>query len=187
MVAAHDPSLARVSRHAIQSRRATAPYCHSLALLCRGHRHRFWRASGALRVVPNGVDTELFKPLPSVTRKPGQIIATASADAPLKGLPVLLHAFKRLVEAEPERQLVLIARPKAGGDTEALIERLGLFDHIRFVGDASHEEINRLYAESAVAVVPSLYEGFGLPAVEAMAAGFPPGVERWRCAGRGGR
>ena len=48
-----------------------------------------------------------------------------------------------------------------------------MFDHIRFVGDASHEEINRLYAESAVAVVPSLYEGFGLPAVEAMAAGIP--------------
>jgi len=41
------------------------------------------------------------------------------------------------------------------------------------VGDASHEDINRLYAESAVAVVPSLYEGFGLPAVEAMAAGVP--------------
>ena len=68
---------------------------------------------------------------------------------------------------------MLIARPKAGGDTEALIKRLGLIDHIRFVGDASHEEINHLYAESAVAVVPSLYEGFGLPAVEAMAAGIP--------------
>jgi glycosyltransferase involved in cell wall biosynthesis len=128
---------------------------------------------GALHVVPNGVDTELFKPLPSVPRKPGQIIATASADAPLKGLPVLLKAFKKLVEADPARRMVLIARPKAGGDTEALIKHLGLLDHIRFVGDASHEEINRLYAESAVAVVPSLYEGFGLPAVEAMAAGIP--------------
>ena len=128
---------------------------------------------GVLHVVPNGVDTELFKPLPSVPRKRGQIIATASADAPLKGLPVLLKAFKKLVEMDPTRQLLLIARPKAGGDTEALIRRLELVDHIRFVGDASHEEINRLYAESTVAVVPSLYEGFGLPAVEAMAAGIP--------------
>ena len=68
---------------------------------------------------------------------------------------------------------MLIARPKPGGDTEALIEQLGLRDRIRFVTDASHEQINRLYAESAVAVVPSLYEGFGLPAVEAMAAGIP--------------
>ena len=70
-------------------------------------------------------------------------------------------------------RLVLIARPKPGGDTEALIERLGLQDRIRCVANASHEDINRLYAESAVAVVPSLYEGFGLPAVEAMAAGIP--------------
>ena len=68
---------------------------------------------------------------------------------------------------------MLIARPKPGGDTEALIRQLDLADCIRFVGDASHEDINRLYAESAVAVVPSLYEGFGLPAVEAMAAGIP--------------
>lgn len=128
---------------------------------------------GVLHVVPNGVDTELFKPLPSVPRKQRQIIATASADAPLKGLPVLLKAFKKLVETDPARQLLLISRPKVGGDTEALIQRLGLVDHIRLVGDASHEEINRLYAESTVAVVPSLYEGFGLPAVEAMAAGIP--------------
>ena len=128
---------------------------------------------GVLHVVPNGVDTELFKPLSSVPRKRGQIIATASADAPLKGLPVLLKAFKKLVVTDPARQLLLIARPRAGGDTAALTTHLGLVDHVRFVGDASHEEINRLYAESAVAVVPSLYEGFGLPAVEAMAAGIP--------------
>ena len=54
-----------------------------------------------------------------------------------------------------------------------MISRLGLAERIRFVGDASHEDINRLYAQSAVAVVPSLYEGFGLPAIEAMAAGVP--------------
>ena len=126
-----------------------------------------------ISVVPNGVDTALFKPLPGVSRRPRQVIATASADAPLKGLAVLLRAFKNLVDADPSTELVLIARPKPGGDTEALIEQLGLRDRIRFVGDASHEQINRLYAESAVAVVPSLYEGFGLPAVEAMAAGIP--------------
>ena len=126
-----------------------------------------------ISVVPNGVDTALFKPLPGVSRRPRQVIATASADAPLKGLAVLLRAFKNLVDADPSTELVLIARPKPGGDTEALIEQLGLRDRIHFVGDASHEQINRLYAESAVAVVPSLYEGFGLPAVEAMAAGIP--------------
>ena len=126
-----------------------------------------------IRVVPNGVDTSLFRPLPQIRRDPQQIVATASADAPLKGLHVLLRAFKQLREERPEQKLVLIARPKPGGDTEALIRQLDLADHIRFVGDASHEDINRLYAESAVAIVPSLYEGFGLPAVEAMAAGIP--------------
>ena len=126
-----------------------------------------------INVVPNGVDTALFKPLPGVSRRPRQVIATASADAPLKGLAVLLRAFKNLVDADPSTELMLIAQPKPGGDTEALIEQLALRDRIRFVGDASHEQINRLYAESAVAVVPSLYEGFGLPAVEAMAAGIP--------------
>ena len=127
----------------------------------------------AIKVVPNGVDTGLLTPLADVQRRSGQLIATASADAPLKGLPVLLRAFKNLHAADTSRRLVLIARPKPGGDTEALISRLGLHDAIHFVGDASHEDINRLYAESAVAVVPSLYEGFGLPAVEAMAAGIP--------------
>lgn len=128
---------------------------------------------GAISIVPNGVDTTLFRPLPGVKRKPNQIIATASADAPLKGLSVLLYAFHELCESRSDLRLLLIARPRSGGETEALIHRLGLAGRIEFVSDASHEAINRLYAESAVAVVPSLYEGFGLPAVEAMAAGIP--------------
>ncbi|MEK9654384.1 MAG: glycosyltransferase family 4 protein [Halieaceae bacterium] len=127
----------------------------------------------AISIVPNGVDTTLFRPLPGVKRQPNQIIATASADAPLKGLSVLLHAFHELCESRSDLRLLLIARPRSGGETEALIHRLGLAGRIEFVSDASHEAINRLYAESAVAVVPSLYEGFGLPAVEAMAAGIP--------------
>jgi glycosyltransferase involved in cell wall biosynthesis len=127
----------------------------------------------AISIVPNGVDTTLFRPLPAVTRRANQLIATASADAPLKGLPVLLRAFHRLCESRSDLRLVLIARPRPGGETETLINALGLAERIEFVSDASHEDINCLYAESAVAVVPSLYEGFGLPAVEAMAAGIP--------------
>jgi glycosyltransferase involved in cell wall biosynthesis len=88
-------------------------------------------------------------------------------------LAVLLQAFKLLSADRPELQLMLIASPKPGGDTEALISQLQLGDRIHFVGGASHADIVRLYAESTVAVVPSLYEGFGLPAVEAMASGIP--------------
>ena len=65
----------------------------------------------AIKVVLNGVDTGLFTPLADVQRRPGQLIATASADAPLKGLPVLLRAFKNLHAADTSRRLVLIARP----------------------------------------------------------------------------
>ncbi|MDG2461385.1 MAG: glycosyltransferase family 4 protein [Luminiphilus sp.] len=126
-----------------------------------------------LKVIPNGVDTALFRPLPEVARQSNQIIATASADAPLKGLSTLLHAVGKLTQKRPELRLVLIARPKPGGDTERVIDALGLAERIQFVGGATHEEINQLYAESAAAVVPSLYEGFGLPAVEAMSAGIP--------------
>jgi len=86
---------------------------------------------------------------------------------------VLLQAFKLLSVDRPALQLVLIASPKPGGDTEALISQLQLGDRIHFVGGVSHADIVRLYAESTVAVVPSLYEGFGLPAVEAMASGIP--------------
>ena len=53
------------------------------------------------------------------------------------------------------------------------IERLGLSDAVTFVSGVSDERIVELYAEAAVAVVPSLYEGFSLPAVEAMACGVP--------------
>ena len=126
-----------------------------------------------IRVVPNGVDTSLFRPLPQIRRDPQQIVATASADAPLKGLHVLLRAFKQLREERPQQRLVLIARPKPGGDTEALIRQLDLADCIRFVGDASHDDINRLYAESAVAVVPS-----------SMRALVCPRLRRWRRASR---
>lgn len=128
---------------------------------------------GAIDIVPNGVDTDLFRPLPGVHRKPRQLIATASADAPLKGLPVLLHALKRLAQSFPDIELLLVAQAKPGGSTELLIRELGLSERIRFVGGATHEQIVQWYAQSALAVVPSLYEGFGLPAVEAMACGIP--------------
>jgi len=68
---------------------------------------------------------------------------------------------------------LLIGKPKPGGDTEKLIESLGLASRIQWLSGVDQSHMVKLYAESAVAVVPSLYEGFGLPAVEAMACGIP--------------
>jgi glycosyltransferase involved in cell wall biosynthesis len=126
-----------------------------------------------VQVLHNGVDAQLFSPQPEIARKPCQIMATASADTPTKGLHILLAAAAKLRASYPGLGLTLIGRPKPGGDTERLVRELGLEAQVRWIKDADHGAIVRLYAESALAVVPSLYEGFGLPAVEAMACGVP--------------
>ncbi|MFM8870137.1 MAG: glycosyltransferase family 4 protein [Actinomycetota bacterium] len=122
-----------------------------------------------MRLVPVGVDPDLFKPLPQVQRKPGQLITTASADVALKGLSYLLEALAKL-RSERTVRLTIIGKPKSGKSAD-LIDSLGLRDCIDFVSGVSDERIVELYAESELAVVPSLYEGFSLPAIEAMCTG----------------
>ncbi len=122
-----------------------------------------------MRLVPVGVDPDLFKPLPHVQRKTGQLITTASADVALKGLSYLLEALAKL-RSERNVRLTIIGKPKSGKSAD-LIDSLGLRDCIDFVSGVSDERIVELYAESELAVVPSLYEGFSLPAIEAMCTG----------------
>lgn len=126
-----------------------------------------------LFVVPVGVDPDLFKPLPGVERRPHQIISTASADVAMKGQRFLLEALAKLRTEYPDLKLVLIGRLKEGSIAQRTIEELGLWDAVEFVSGVSDERIVELYNESACAVVPSLYEGFSLPAIEAMATGCP--------------
>lgn len=124
-----------------------------------------------MTVVPIGVDETLFRPLPHIARVPGRLMTTASADVPLKGLTVLLDALAKVRVERPEAHLVVIGRLKDGSTVPALIEELGLDGAVEFVSGVSDERIVELYAEAEVAVVPSLYEGFSLPAAEAMACG----------------
>jgi glycosyltransferase involved in cell wall biosynthesis len=116
------------------------------------------------------VDPELFTPLPLVTRKPGRLITTASADVALKGLSYLLEAMAKL-RTERDVTLTIIGKPRDGASNE-LIDQLGLRPHIEFVSDVPDDRIVELYAEAEMAVVPSLYEGFSLPAIEAMSTGI---------------
>jgi glycosyltransferase involved in cell wall biosynthesis len=125
-----------------------------------------------LAVVPVGVDHARFRPLPGVERVPGRIMTTASADVPLKGLVPLLEALAKL-RTERDAELVVIGKPRPESRVGDTIERLGLEGSVRFVSGVSDERLVELYAEASVAVVPSLYEGFSLPAVEAMACGVP--------------
>ncbi|HAZ32455.1 MAG TPA: glycosyl transferase family 1, partial [Acidimicrobiaceae bacterium] len=125
-----------------------------------------------MRLVPVGVDPELFTPLPHIERKPGRLITTASADVALKGLAYLIEAMVALREDGRDISLTIIGRPKPGKSMD-LIDRYNLHPHIEFVSGVSDERIVELYAEAELAVVPSLYEGFSLPAIEAMCTGTP--------------
>src|SRR5215475_9633593 len=125
----------------------------------------------SVRVIPLGVDTRLFHPRPA-PRLPGSIIAVASADSPVKGIPTLLRAFAKLV-TERNAVLTVVGKPAPGGPTEKLIGELSLGDKVRFVTGISDEDLAAMVARIEVAVVPSLYEGFSLPAVEHMASGTP--------------
>ena len=123
-----------------------------------------------MRLVPVGVDPDLFKPIDGVERQPGRLITTASADVALKGLAYLLEAMAKL-RTERDVRLTIIGKAREGHSAD-LIDQLGLRPYIDFVSGVTDERIVELYAEAELAVVPSLYEGFSLPAIEAMCTGI---------------
>ena len=109
----------------------------------------------------------------NIKRVPKQIITTASADVPLKGLDFTLHAVARLKEDFPQLRLVIIGAPRTGGHTERLIKRLQINENILFKSNLTRYELAVEYAKSNIAIVSSLYEGFGFPVGEAMACAIP--------------
>ncbi len=123
-----------------------------------------------VHVCPNGVDQGVFHHRPDVARDPNVIVTAASADVPLKGLAVLMRAMARLRDSHPGARLTVIGRLRDGPARDAL-EASGLGDRVTFVSDLTADDIAALYARAAVVASPSLFEGFGLPAAEAMACG----------------
>jgi len=123
-------------------------------------------------IVPNGINTKLFFPMPEIEREKNRVIVTNSADSPLKGLDFLLQAVAEL-SATQEIDLTVVGSPKKDGDIVKLIRQLGIGRRVHFTGRIDDREFVRQYARASVAVVPSVYEGFGLPVGEAMACGVP--------------
>jgi glycosyltransferase involved in cell wall biosynthesis len=129
-----------------------------------------------LRTIPLGVDAETYSP-PTTHRVPGRIVAMASADTPMKGVHTLLEAVAKL-RTDREVELVLVSRPVKGGPTERMVEELAIGDVVRFASGLSDVELADLMGSAEVMCVPSLYEGFSLPTVEAMACATPLVVSR---------
>ena len=125
-----------------------------------------------LTVVPVGVDHTVFRPYDDVTKKKGRLMVTSSSDVPMKGLVPLLEAIAKL-RIEREIDLIVIGQPRPRGRVANALERLGLTDIVTTISGVSDEDLARLYGEAEVAIVPSLYEGFSLPAIEAMSCGVP--------------
>ncbi len=126
-----------------------------------------------IQVVHIGADTDLFSPDPAIVEVPGRIVTTSSADVPLKGLVHLVEALAKLRTENPDAHLVVVGKRAEDGPVAQLIERYGLTDAIEFVKGISDAELVDLVRSAQVACVPSLYEGFSLPAAEAMATGTP--------------
>ena len=124
-------------------------------------------------VIPNGIDHIKFSPKKHIERIPGQLITTASADVPLKGLDFTLQAISQLKKDYPTIRLIVIGAPRPGGHTERLIQKLNIEANIIYKTNLTKEEIAIEYAHSNIAIVSSLYEGFGFPVGEAMACSIP--------------
>ena len=119
--------------------------------------------------IPLGVDTDRFHDRRE--REPGRLVCVASADQPLKGVPVLLRALARVREEHPGVRLTLVSKLKRKGEAARLLDSLGLRDAVDLVSGVDDDELAELVGTAEISVVPSMYEGFSLPAVEAMSSG----------------
>ena len=126
-----------------------------------------------LHIVHVGVDPQQFRPLTDIDVVPGRLMTTASADVAMKGLAFLLEALAKLRAEDDTIHLVVIGKPKYDSKATQLIKELDLSSSIEFVSGVSDHRIVELYNQAQLAVVPSLYEGFSLPAIEAMSCGVP--------------
>lgn len=129
---------------------------------------------GRVHIIPLGVDTRVFRPR-DAARVPGRIIAVASADSAIKGVATLLRAVGKLV-TDRDAHLVIVGKPTPA--TERLAAQLSIADRVTFTHGLTDEDFSALLASAQTAVVPSLYEGFSLPAVEHMASGTPLAASR---------
>lgn len=126
-----------------------------------------------ISVIHNAVDSNIFRPYPEIKNLPQRLITTASADVPLKGLDFSLYALADLSKEFQDIELLVIGTLRKGGHTDRLVKKLNLNERVTFKTGITKDEIAQEYAKSSVAIVSSLYEGFGYPVAEAMSCSIP--------------
>ncbi|MCJ7514746.1 MAG: glycosyltransferase family 4 protein, partial [Dehalococcoidia bacterium] len=126
----------------------------------------------SLRVIYDGVDSTVFNQAPEIKRSTDSLLTINSGDIPLKGLKYLLEAMAAL-RLNRKIQLTIVGKPIKNGYTQGLIDSLGIADCVTHLGQISTTELVRQYSTATMVVVPSVYEGFGLPAAEAMCCRTP--------------
>ena len=127
-------------------------------------------------VIPWGLNAS-FHPAPHPQEIAGRLrdrlgllrpyFLSVSCSSGRKNTPMLLQAYERLLRSDPARDLVLV------WDAPREIRERHHSQRIHFLGRQSEEELLRLYQGASVFIFPSLYEGFGLPVLEAMGCGVP--------------
>ncbi|MEE8336833.1 MAG: glycosyltransferase family 4 protein [Dehalococcoidia bacterium] len=124
------------------------------------------------RLVYIGVDGDRFKRADGTQRHPARLLIVNSADTPIKGLAHLYGAIEELACTRPI-EVQVVGTPRDRDRTEAELRRRNIEGRVTFLGKLDHDQLVHAYSTATVAVLPSLYEGFGLPAVEAMACELP--------------
>jgi glycosyltransferase involved in cell wall biosynthesis len=126
--------------------------------------------SDRLEMVWNGLDTDLFSPDPDAPRRENEILCVGRASDPNKGIRTLIAALAKLPVSV---RLTLVDQSQTDNDARKWARSLGCADRIDVTGSIATDALVGLYRRATLVVVPSRYEGFGLPAVEAMACGTP--------------
>jgi glycosyltransferase involved in cell wall biosynthesis len=125
-----------------------------------------------LRVIYNGIDTDIFSPSSKTNRMENRLLVVISRDTPVKGLKYMLEALATLRQKHP-LELIVVAKGADNSATQRLINTLGIRDYVKFIDEIDTTELVRQYRLASIVAIPSVYEGFGLPAAEAMSCGAP--------------
>ena len=127
----------------------------------------------SIEMIWNGIDIDTFKVRDDKKIIENRIVTTASADIPLKGLKYLIASLPSIIKEFPLTHLKVIGTSPQDSTKRALISNLDLNEKVSFNSELTESEVVDIYSSADIAVIPSLYEGFGFGAGEAMACGVP--------------